>query len=530
MAEPGYISDAEFRTSYIATQSPVSMAFAAALHGWVPPDPGTPFTYCDLACGTGITLNTLAAANPESRFWGVDFNAGHVEAARSLAAEAGLDNVTFVQGDLADLPPDAVPTCDFLTIHGAYSWLDPAPAAGVIALAGRILRPGGLFAVQVQTWSNSGATEAVWRTLRAVARGTDGPSTARAAAGLDRIVDLVRRKAPYFEQHPTAREYVESFDRERRLMPAQIERIAHVVLAEGAHPRTAAELAREMAPAGLRLIGTAVPRDADPAISLPAAFRDLFEGLDDAAAIETLRDFVVLRELPTYLFAREAGPDPAAATDFAARRLAFVPLGRARWIPRAVDVGRGEKTRLSQAVYDSLIDGLDAGPASLEGLRDRVDLGRHEAAELMRRLGRLAAAGGYAVAPVDRAAGKAPSSDDDDGRIAFPLAFNRVVVGRARDALMPVTPASVLTGDGQCPLDRLETAVLRELAEGEADADRAAASHLAASGLSFPKGKVVVRAADVTVEELHAAHQRLDERKIPILRRLGIVGATEGTA
>lgn len=48
------------------------------------------FDYCEVDCGNGQTLNTLAAANPGSRFYGIDPDPARMTNAQSLASEADL--------------------------------------------------------------------------------------------------------------------------------------------------------------------------------------------------------------------------------------------------------------------------------------------------------------------------------------------------------------------------------------------------------------------------------------------------------
>jgi SAM-dependent methyltransferase len=62
-------------------------------------------TVADVGCGHGHSTVLMAQAWPNSRFWGFDGHQGSVEAARKLAAEAGVaDRVTFEVADAAGYP------------------------------------------------------------------------------------------------------------------------------------------------------------------------------------------------------------------------------------------------------------------------------------------------------------------------------------------------------------------------------------------------------------------------------------------
>jgi SAM-dependent methyltransferase len=96
-----------------------------------------------LQCHFG--LDTLSLARLGARVTGVDFSARAVDAARELAAEAGLaDRARFVCSDVLELP--AALSGDFdvvFTTIGVLSWLpDLARWARVVA---HYLRPGGFL-------------------------------------------------------------------------------------------------------------------------------------------------------------------------------------------------------------------------------------------------------------------------------------------------------------------------------------------------------------------------------------------------
>src|ERR1700729_2623003 len=97
-----YLREVPYVRQFARELSPPLLRAAAALNGFTPP-PADDFDYCELGCGTGDTTNTLAAAHPNARFVGVDFNAEHVAFARGLAERGGLANVRFLERDFAEL-------------------------------------------------------------------------------------------------------------------------------------------------------------------------------------------------------------------------------------------------------------------------------------------------------------------------------------------------------------------------------------------------------------------------------------------
>ncbi|MEM7095740.1 MAG: class I SAM-dependent methyltransferase [Actinomycetota bacterium] len=60
-------------------------------------------TVCDIGCGGGVMLNTLAQAFPNSRCVGVDPSGAALDLARRRSDDLGLDNIEFVQAFGADI-------------------------------------------------------------------------------------------------------------------------------------------------------------------------------------------------------------------------------------------------------------------------------------------------------------------------------------------------------------------------------------------------------------------------------------------
>ena len=99
----------------------------------------------DLGCGSGVDV-LLAAGEvaPGGRAIGVDFLAGMVERARSLAEAGGYQNARFIQSEMESVElEDGI--ADAVISNGAVN-LSPRKSR-VLAEAHRILRPGGRLCV-----------------------------------------------------------------------------------------------------------------------------------------------------------------------------------------------------------------------------------------------------------------------------------------------------------------------------------------------------------------------------------------------
>jgi SAM-dependent methyltransferase len=93
----------------------------------------------DLGCGDGTTA--LPAAERGAKVLGVDIAANLVEAGRARAAAAGLDNLSFQQGDASQLTDLADASFDLtLSVFGAMFAPRPYDVAKEMV---RVTRPGG---------------------------------------------------------------------------------------------------------------------------------------------------------------------------------------------------------------------------------------------------------------------------------------------------------------------------------------------------------------------------------------------------
>jgi arsenite methyltransferase len=96
----------------------------------------------DLGCGGGI--DTLLAARRAALVIGLDFLPAMLERTRAAAAEAGLENVVVLEGEIEAIPlPDA--TVDHVISNGVVNL--SARKSRVLAECARVLRPGGRLTV-----------------------------------------------------------------------------------------------------------------------------------------------------------------------------------------------------------------------------------------------------------------------------------------------------------------------------------------------------------------------------------------------
>jgi len=136
----------------------------------------------DVACGGGLVV--CAFARVVRRAEGIDITPAMLDRARALAAEKGLANTHWRQGDVLPLPyPDA----SFTLVTSRFTFHHFQDPLGVLREMKRVCAPGGRIAV-VDTDASADPVKAAefnrMETLR-------DPSHVRAMPGLE-LVDLFR--------------------------------------------------------------------------------------------------------------------------------------------------------------------------------------------------------------------------------------------------------------------------------------------------------------------------------------------------
>jgi 2-polyprenyl-3-methyl-5-hydroxy-6-metoxy-1,4-benzoquinol methylase len=99
----------------------------------------------DLGCGAGdVAMLAARLVGPYGRVVGLDLNPAIVETARHRARAVGYANVTFVEGDLAEIPLDG----DFDAIVGRLILIYLPDPVGTLRQLMSHLKPGGIVAFQ----------------------------------------------------------------------------------------------------------------------------------------------------------------------------------------------------------------------------------------------------------------------------------------------------------------------------------------------------------------------------------------------
>jgi SAM-dependent methyltransferase len=248
-AAEGYITDVAYIPGFYPHLAPTAIRHVAALNRVAPPPVAAGFRYLELGCGLGRSLTTLAAANPQGEFVGVDVNPEHTAIVERDIAGGGLTNARVITAGFGGLPAD-LGSFEFIALHGVFSWVAPHVRDEILALAGRHLAPGGLLLVSYNAMPGWAHLQPIRGILRQYAALRQGDSVQRIRDALAYLVFIRDKHAKYFDDNPRAAAYVDG------LLKQDIRYLAHEYLNEHWTSFYFADVAGMFGSAGMTFVGS----------------------------------------------------------------------------------------------------------------------------------------------------------------------------------------------------------------------------------------------------------------------------------
>ena len=505
----GYFTDIQYTRKFFPHMAPGLMAFACLRQGIRPPQLGPGSTYLELGCGQGFGLNLLAAANPTTQFWGIDFHPGQIANAQQLAGTAGLANVSFEDfsfSQVLDLPEGRIPRCDVIALHGVLSWVSPENRSLVIRILDRHLKPGGLVMVSYNTLPAWAPLMPLRHVVKAHFDRAAGPPRTRAVDAFRFANDLIARDARALGASPQVKALIEAS------LKADPAYLVHEFMNDHFHPLYHAEVARELE--GARLTFAASVHLAHDLIGLaaPAPLQSLIQAETDPIWRETLLDYANNRRFRTDVFVR--GPNGLSPGERGALldQVRFVLTRAPGQVKFEFEIPIGTLTG-EAGVYGAVIKALADGPCSYGDLARLPPFAKDTQGQLMKVLGLLMSAG--AVHPQALGNGAADAAK----------AFNRVLMERLTVENAPTFLAAPATGAGA----RVEFVDLLGLgAAGDKGLDRQAVARrswemMSASGAQLAKDGQPLTDRAAHEAEMVTLLEAFETDRLPLYRRLGVV-------
>lgn len=302
------IEEVAYPAGYAAGLAPIQLAYVAALNGVVAPDPGKPFRYCELGCGSGRTVTVLAGANPDSEFVGIDLSAQHIQVGQALTKSAGLTNLEFLAEDISTLDLDALEDFDFITMHGLFAWVSDEVRAAILRFVDAKLRPGGLVHLSYNALPGWSAVAPIRQYFLERAPHVAGEPTEQVQTILDELEALREAKAPFFLANESAGTVLTA-------VRAQDPRyVVHEFFSPEWRPLAFREVANQMAEVGLKYVGDSRTVENLPEHSVQPAFADQVFSVEDRLEREVLKDFISNRFFRGDVYSRPAVGGPQAVS------------------------------------------------------------------------------------------------------------------------------------------------------------------------------------------------------------------------
>ena len=140
MSQTGYITEIPYPIVYHRELNP--SFYRLTLRRKDLKTPPENFSYLELGCAWGLSTLIHAAAYPDARFVGIDFNKQCIAAGREIAHAAKLANVELVDDEFGALI-DRDFKFDIIAGHGVWSWVSETARAQIIEVAKRHLKQVG---------------------------------------------------------------------------------------------------------------------------------------------------------------------------------------------------------------------------------------------------------------------------------------------------------------------------------------------------------------------------------------------------
>jgi SAM-dependent methyltransferase len=366
----GYVADVPYTSGYYREMAPAHQALAAILGNVTPPDPSGPYRFLELGCGTAAGLCTLAAANPQASFVGVDFMPAHVAAARRLIAAAGLTNVEVIEASFEDLADGRGPDLgrfEFAALHGVYTWISEPLKQAVVALLDRCLAPGGLVYVGYNNMAGWAESVPVQKLLIEQARRGSGDSTARVRAAVATVRGMMEAAAPTLKHDLFSRQLSGKIGAIETLPPSLFVYLAHEYLNEHWRPLFVTDVVRDLSAAKLEFVGRSNFLELLPELMLSPPQEAQLRGVADPMMRELQTDLFCPTAFRRDIFVRGGSRFGPARREELLRSVRIALVVTPEDAPMTVPTATG-KLELDEEIYAPIVRRLVDGPATVDEL------------------------------------------------------------------------------------------------------------------------------------------------------------------
>ena len=447
----GYITDLDYIPGFYPHMSPTAIRYAASLNNVVPPTTTDNFRYLELGCGLGQSLTTLAAANSQGEFVGIDINPSHIEIIEKSISAGCLKNARAIHSDFVSLPED-IGIFEFISLHGVFSWVSPEVREQILVIAKKHLAPGGLLLVSYNAMPGWAHLQPIRGILRQYAALRQGDTTQRIRDALNYLVFIRDKKAKYFEDNPGAAAYVDG------LLKQDLRYLAHEYLNEHWTSFYFSEVAAMFGSAEMAFVGSLPIHTNFWDLCVRPEFQDLFRTTNNRLVTESHKDFCANTAFRWDIYSKQ--PQLIASVEDRANLIDGIYFRATRndiKLPHQVNLGVVTST-VQGPLYEILLRILSHDALSLPEILRHPQLAENVPTEIIRAVDAGVAMGLFEV----HAAPAAALSEAIPEQPYVSLPFNQFVLENDLLSGRPVALACSATGTGHT-LGDFDAAILHEL-------------------------------------------------------------------
>lgn len=382
----GYVTEIEYVYWFYRELGPSALNLVLTMQGVEPVPLAEGFSYCELGCGHGLSVNIFSACHPNGEFHGVDFNHNHIVNARELSDQAKRSNAFFWEASFADLDKLPLPDFDFIVLHGVYSWINAENRQHILEFIRRKLKKGGVVYVSYNTMPGWASFMPVRELLISYADAEPGPIQEQIDRSVGFLARLNELNVSYFNNNPSAKSLLTS------LSACPSSYLAHELFNRDWKLFYHSDVAQELISAGIFFAGSANLIDNIDSLRFSPDEARLFNEIADPVMRESVKDLMDCQQFRRDVFTKGRPSLPAEA-----HREGFCKIRFAALLPESAGeltakFPRGE-AKLSEELYRPVLSALKEGPHSVEGMLLRKDTGQLGRDKLIEVLMVLAAAG-----------------------------------------------------------------------------------------------------------------------------------------
>ncbi|HVY06812.1 MAG TPA: class I SAM-dependent methyltransferase [Burkholderiales bacterium] len=378
-----YIAGVDYTGDFFDHLAPAWLSYIAAINGYASASLATPFTWCELGCGKGVTALLLAATHPEGEFHACDINPAYIEYAQRLRAATGLENVHFHAKTFEEMRQSDLPAFDFVALHGVYSWVPEQARAGIRAFLRDRLKRGGLATVSYNAMPGWAHLQPLRQMMRDYAQtSTSGNTLDRAREAYAFLDFLAKNKAGYFATHPAAVAHLQE------IAAHDIRYVAHEYLTPHGDPFYFSDVEKGMRAVGLAYAGNMLAPENYLELMAPQPFHSVLAGAGTRVDMESRRDFIMNTRFRRDLYAAQpVASNPANVPLGRFSGIAFCLTAIPEMLSMKTEGGRVNVDLQSQAEPIRKVHALLAEqPASAEAIRNAAGIPAQDASALIQHL------------------------------------------------------------------------------------------------------------------------------------------------